>query len=413
MKLHIRNTGKIEKVDIDINGITVLTGENETGKSTVGKVLYTIYSTFHNAGEQVLKSKKRNFRNTVIRTARIKANPELDFQTLNHRINSALDHYWQESDPDFSRLKIALSAPDIFDEETINDLMDQMKKIDSLSDKAVLQNILEKNIQNEFGTLNIRSFYSDDPSETKAMIKDGNIVLRENDQGILSIEEYMDLTKQIVYIDDPFILDRLNRYYDREGDIDHRQALMKSLLKKNEMDPVGEILTQEKLKPIMDKIQKICDGRIEMSEQGMYEYRSEKLRKSIPVTDVSTGIKSFMILKQLLLTGQLEENGIVVLDEPEVHLHPQWQIYFAEIIVMLQKQLGLNFVITTHSVDFLTALEYFTKKYAIENKCSYYIMELNESGSAYAKETSGHLDEAYARLSNPFIQLTNDLEEQS
>ena len=72
-----------------------------------------------------------------------------------------------------------------------------------------------------------------------------------------------------------------------------------------------------------------------------------------------------------------------------------------------------EFVITTHSVDFLTALEYFTKKYAIEKKCSYYIMELNENGSAYAKETSGHLDEAYARLSNPFIQLTDDLEEQS
>lgn len=35
MELHIRNIAKIEKADIEINGITVIAGENNTGKSTV------------------------------------------------------------------------------------------------------------------------------------------------------------------------------------------------------------------------------------------------------------------------------------------------------------------------------------------------------------------------------------------
>lgn len=35
MELHIRNIAKIEKADIEINGITVIAAENNTGKSIV------------------------------------------------------------------------------------------------------------------------------------------------------------------------------------------------------------------------------------------------------------------------------------------------------------------------------------------------------------------------------------------
>lgn len=43
MRLHLRNIGMIKEADIDTNGLTVITGENDTGKSTIGKVLYSIY----------------------------------------------------------------------------------------------------------------------------------------------------------------------------------------------------------------------------------------------------------------------------------------------------------------------------------------------------------------------------------
>ena len=35
MKLHIYNLGKIQKAEIDIDGITVIAGSNNTGMSTV------------------------------------------------------------------------------------------------------------------------------------------------------------------------------------------------------------------------------------------------------------------------------------------------------------------------------------------------------------------------------------------
>ena len=47
MKLSIKNVGKLKEADVEINGITVIAGENNTGKSTVGKVLWSIFSSFY------------------------------------------------------------------------------------------------------------------------------------------------------------------------------------------------------------------------------------------------------------------------------------------------------------------------------------------------------------------------------
>ena len=46
MKLYLENVGKLDKSEIQINGITVIAGKNGTGKSTVGKSLYSIFSSF-------------------------------------------------------------------------------------------------------------------------------------------------------------------------------------------------------------------------------------------------------------------------------------------------------------------------------------------------------------------------------
>lgn len=57
MELSIKNIGKIANADIKLNGITVVAGENNTGKSTIGKVLYSYFSSCYNLDSQILKTK--------------------------------------------------------------------------------------------------------------------------------------------------------------------------------------------------------------------------------------------------------------------------------------------------------------------------------------------------------------------
>ena len=45
MNLELKNIGIVKKATMDIDGLTVIAGENDSGKSTVGKVLYCLIKT--------------------------------------------------------------------------------------------------------------------------------------------------------------------------------------------------------------------------------------------------------------------------------------------------------------------------------------------------------------------------------
>ena len=53
MNLELRNVGKIKYANVELNGITVLAGENNTGKSTIGKMLFCIFHSFCKIEEQI------------------------------------------------------------------------------------------------------------------------------------------------------------------------------------------------------------------------------------------------------------------------------------------------------------------------------------------------------------------------
>ena len=46
MGLSIKNTGIIILAKVDINGLTIIAGENDAGKSTIGKLMFSIVKAF-------------------------------------------------------------------------------------------------------------------------------------------------------------------------------------------------------------------------------------------------------------------------------------------------------------------------------------------------------------------------------
>jgi len=105
----------------------------------------------------------------------------------------------------------------------------------------------------------------------------------------------------------------------------------------------------------------------------------------------------------------LEENGTIILDEPEIHLHPEWQIKFAELIVLLQKEFGMHILLTTHSPYFLKAIQVYSKKYEISDKCKYYMSELDGEQAILVDKTS-KTDDLFYKLAISFENLMNEEE---
>lgn len=64
MKLNIKNFAKINEANIIIDGITVIAGENNTGKSTIGKILFTLFNAWSDIEERIWNERFTEIENT-------------------------------------------------------------------------------------------------------------------------------------------------------------------------------------------------------------------------------------------------------------------------------------------------------------------------------------------------------------
>lgn len=155
------------------------------------------------------------------------------------------------------------------------------------------------------------------------------------------------------------------------------------------------------------KILSVCDGNIVRQKSGHLGYQLKSAERALSVKNLSTGLKTFVILKTLLTNGTIETNGTVILDEPEIHLHPEWQLLFAELIVLLNKEFGINILLNTHSPYFLRAIQVYSAKYEISDTCKYYLSELDEEKRVHVRDVTDSVDKIFVKLSKP-LQILED-----
>ena len=85
------------------------------------------------------------------------------------------------------------------------------------------------------------------------------------------------------------------------------------------------------------------------------------------------GLKSFVLLRHMLQQGVLQDRDVLILDEPENHLHPTLQIVYAQVLVLLQKHFNLTILVTSHSAFFVNALQRFGLKELATGRMHFYL----------------------------------------
>ena len=88
------------------------------------------------------------------------------------------------------------------------------------------------------------------------------------------------------------------------------------------------------------------------ANQNIYEIRLQKEKLPLSLAQASSGEKE--IINYLFGIFALKiTNGLIIIDEPELHLHPRWQLLLMELFMELIKKTGNQFIITTHSPVFI------------------------------------------------------------
>ena len=87
----------------------------------------------------------------------------------------------------------------------------------------------------------------------------------------------------------------------------------------------------------------------------------------------------------------------MIIDEPEAHLHPQWIVEFAKILVLIHKTLGTKIMLASHNPDMVSAIRYIAKKESIlDDTCFYLAQDENEDGYYSYKWLGTEIEEIFS-----------------
>lgn len=408
MKLQLENLGAIQKADIALEGITIIAGENNVGKSTVGKALYAFFhdmSSWKQVYDDICSSNIERFlyrRSTFLEDWCMKLSKAKRRRTS--KADQLQKHYAHEEnflvaieDYQVAEEKTAKAeARDrlekmlgdycydyvfLYAEDQIQGLWRQStREIEDWIEKAVvgaesleldeLQLQTQRLVQSfqevfnfqyrRIGTRETRIRFTDDDGRTVTFFVD--------DKGG-ELDQPIRLSNRVFFIESPKIYDYLSN--TRYGHVQKeylRYLMSPNIFKKG--NPIAKLTAQDYdpvqtggqdiLQDIERRLVSVMGGRAEFLQKVGLEFKDEQIAEPIHPVNVSTGLKSMALLEYALRIGAIEEGDILILDEPEINLHPQWQLEYARTLVHLQKAFHLKIVITSHSPYFMRAIECFT-----------------------------------------------------
>lgn len=415
MKLTLKNIGKIKDASVELNGITVIAGENNTGKSTVGKVLYSVFNSFYNIEKQIILERTASIENildslyfTYKKSIFLLDEDEISKAFINKFSSESISEELIKKEL-FELLFHDNDNPniDIFESNEFDEYVTRIKEIIDIPDIEIFKTVLSKKINSEFNG-QINNIFTDESGSINLTIKNNITYIHVSDNTIDSVDNVYGLKTEVVYIDDPFVLDEVGKQgpYSHVAYSGHKNHVRKKLSNNHNSNIVNEIIANNKLEKIYDKINSICNGSIVSNKRGGLLYQYNETDKVLNIKNISTGLKTFVILKRLLENGVLTYNGTIILDEPEIHLHPQWQLLFAELIVLIQKEFNMHILLNTHSPYFMKAIEVFSSKYEIADKCKYYLAHIEDNVS-FINDVTENPNEIYKLLARPLQDLEN------
>lgn len=413
MKLYLENFAKIKKADIELNGITVIAGPNNTGKSTVGKALYCIFNSFYDLDKKLNNEKVNKIMDIIYKSLITNlAMKNIDLRIIekfSKEISFAENISKSELQNKLKKLLRGLYWGKLQDNE-IEIITEEIMQVNSITKESLNKAVLNRYFSSEFKSQINNVNKENDKTKLRLEIKNKILEISFEKNSIIDIKNDININTDAIYIDSPFVMDDINSYYGIKSPNNHRINLIKKLTEKKQ-DSVenifDEIITNKKLENVMSKLSVVATGKFKDFNFDI-GYQEKDYIKPIYVSNLSTGLKNFTILQRLIENGYIVENGLLILDEPEIHLHPEWQIIFAEILVILNRDINLNILLNTHSPYFLNALEVYSAKYKIEEKCKYYSSELKDK-DIIINDVTNSIDIIYKKLSTPF-QTLEDLQ---
>lgn len=403
-KVAIKNIGKLTDAEFRIGRFTVFAGPNNTGKSFVSKLLYSLFDAINaNHAERInelIRPLKRDL--NKLKEGELNETEELLLRDLDGEIKKLESHVKNiRNIEELYEANLSLREQIERIGNRINDIWNSSLTSGEIESKEhfpyivgcikdshvelsdlfhtqmsgfideVMRRKIQQNLIHNFQAPGLAHLSDNEntPSEInverfgKFEFSNGEIIFR-SDIHIGLEQQY----SRVIYLESPVYWKLKNALedirdwtgYSYEG---KRERLVGvpgyfyDLARTLKFEYTGSVAFPDVYKKLTGS--DVIGGKITLSESGDLSFLEDGRHFSLPAT--AMGVANLGTLALLIERKVLDENALIFIDEPEAHLHPAWQVVMAEALFELSRQ-GANVVIATHSVDILKWLEVHVKK---------------------------------------------------
>jgi len=432
MLLKIENIGMIQRADVHLDGLTVIAGENDTGKSTVGRLWFAIIKALSRYEQDLEESKEA-------KVGEIAA----DLYFLIRRASPTNRELIEEFHPAVWIRSMSTTTEQILDEKRDKLLL----WLESMEKRSTSDNVRVRRIQQRFDKLTAillkeeskndviqralkKTFFSEfyfeiTPKKNNHLVS--KVAISEGESKIIDLELQSNEVRSLQLSDDLFFDDATfiesPIYLQLYNLIGYASTLLetnnkdsprlkvalhvKDLVNKmeNAKYPPLDGLFPTELHELEQKIAVIVDGKgfkFSPDERDFLFYKTEELAYR-PINTAS-GVKAFGIIQLLLDAEILGERRPLIVDEPETHLHPAWQVKYAAVLVELVKY-GIPVLLTSHSPYLIQALKVFSENNGIKPQTHFYLAERADDNASVISEVTDDLNQIFTKLSKPLQEL--------
>ena len=202
MKIELNNICKISHCEITLDGITVIAGENGTGKSTVGKALYSVFNSFSNR-KSVIKKTKRDSLYTVFSRFNDNSTPLQDSflygDIIDELLSDSEEYINNKNELKKKITKFIIESEDfIIPKENINAMVDTLLSVLKITDTMIVNKILQNRIDAEFNR-QVSNLYNNSDNNIIITVKDNIVNVNINSNAVISHSGLMDLYSNAIY----------------------------------------------------------------------------------------------------------------------------------------------------------------------------------------------------------------------
>ena len=376
MKITVENIGPIKKANLELGGLTVIAGDNNTGKTYLAYALYGFMGFISPAHMSPL----RVF--NII--SDMPATPEISFMKLSHdkmratlrfsEVLKSMDTFIDLACAEFSKKEISAvfaTSPRQFESAKI-----------TIHREKIHMNESTPLYEEEFAGIAIRVNYSENtmaidfnkdmfPIEAKELslmsFIIGMMIGESSSIPFVLPAERISISLFYKGLDysSSRITEEVQRIMEQDEEVKEKLDKISLLVRRHRANYAKPIAHAIDFMRGLDKIQKdksvLFDkhlfGFIENMVGGHYEYEDDTVRFvsdknngagfDIPLDMASSSVRGLCNL-YFHLKHKTDANYLVIIDEPESHLTPQNQIEMARLIARCVNA-GIKILITTHS----------------------------------------------------------------